>query len=129
MRLLGLHDPDIEYSDSQRATVVILKNVLYSHKTVRVNYTTYDGRLAQDCLSARKQSDVMVLSREDSLNRSPYWYARIIRIFRIKVLHTGSLASSNKAQTLDVIWVRWFGADPGSRSGFKVTMTVCISFK
>ena len=35
------------------------------HKVIRINHTTYDGRLNQDSLNPRTHADFMVLAHED----------------------------------------------------------------
>lgn len=61
---------------------------------LRVNYTTYDMRRAQDSLNPRVpgHADIMVLSPENEDENNdphPYWYARIIGIFHAHVRHIG----------------------------------------
>jgi hypothetical protein len=118
-----------EFSDDDRNTVRIIDNRLYSVKVLRVNHTTYDIRRGQDSLNPRTQHcDIMVHSCEDDPETHPYWYARIIGIFHVRVLHTGPAATNRSVQNMQFLWVRWFGVEPGHRSGFKVGRLPRIGF-
>lgn len=104
---------------------MILNNRLYRHKVLRINYTTYDARRAQDSVNPRTHADVMVLSHEDheynSENAHPYWYARIIGIFHAMVVHKGihSTGSLREPKKMEFLFVRWFGYDMDDTGGWK----------
>ena len=86
-------------------------------KVLRINYTTYDLRRAQDSLNPRTHANVMVLAHEDDAEIShPYWYARIIGIFHAFVNHH----SSPEPVHMDFLWVRWYGRDVGHRAGWNI---------
>jgi hypothetical protein len=70
----------------------------------------------------------MVRSCEDDPESHPHWYARIIGIFHVRVLHTGPAATNRSVQNMQFLWVRWFGIEPGHRSGFKVGRLPRIRF-
>jgi len=95
---------------------------------MRVNYTTYDMRRDQDTINPRTHSDVMVLSPETGPNAHRYWYARVLGIFHAQVLHTGPDARNHSVQHMEFLWVRWFGMEPGYRSGFKAAKLPKIGF-
>ena len=61
--------------------------MIYQHRVLRVNYTTYDMRRDQDSLNPQSHPDIMLLSHEDKNddNWHPYWYARVIGIFHANV--------------------------------------------
>jgi len=68
------HDADeIAFTEAQRASVTFIKNKIYQHKVLRVNYMTYDMRREQDSLNPRTHANVMVLSQEDDPIAHPYW--------------------------------------------------------
>ncbi|THG96656.1 hypothetical protein EW026_g5211 [Hermanssonia centrifuga] len=102
-----------EYTDAERRALIFVDNRIYQHKVIRINYTTYDLRRAQDSLNPRTHADVMVASQEDqgARNSHPYWYARIVGIFHAYVQHVGSSSKSEEPRRLDFLWVRWFGRD------------------
>lgn len=109
-----------EFTDSERQTVTFVDNRIYRHKVVRINYTTYDIRRAQDSLNPRTHADVMVLSHEDEdEDPHPYWYARIIGVFHAQVSHIGPRSQSTDEQRMDFLWVRWFGRDLNYKAGWK----------
>jgi hypothetical protein len=129
-RLLG-HPFDGDehiYSDDESAMVKIINNRIYSHKVLRVNYTTYDLRRAQDSINPHTRPDIMLLSHEDEdadneTDSHPYWYARVIGIYHAEVCHVGLNAQSSGVQELEFLWVRWFGRDLDCDSGWN---TCCL---
>jgi len=101
-------------------SLVIIGNHLYRHKVLRVNYTTYDGRLRQDSLNPRNHADFMTLSHEtDVANPHPYWYGRIIGIFHVRVRYFQPGRYAPEIQHIPFLYVRWFGCDTSFPSGFK----------
>jgi hypothetical protein len=120
-------DEDV-YSDDDRNSVHILNNRIYSAKTLRVNFTTYDVRRGQDVLNPRVQSDIMVLSRDSTPGAHPYWYARILGIFHAQVLHTGPAATNRSVQHMEFLWVRWYGEVPGHQWGFRSARLFKVGF-
>ena len=118
-KVLGLeHDADeVNFTESQRASITFVKNRIYQHKVLRVNYTTYDMRREQDSLNPRTHANVMVLSQEDDTTAHPYWYARIIGIYHTFVLHE----SSPEPILIEFLLIRWLGLDLDrtSRFGFE----------
>jgi hypothetical protein len=72
----------------ERNQLTFANSRLYKHKTLRVNYTTYDLRRTQDSLNPRIHADFMTLAHEDGDNehrKYPYWYGRIMGIFHATV--------------------------------------------
>ncbi|THU90002.1 hypothetical protein K435DRAFT_676706, partial [Dendrothele bispora CBS 962.96] len=57
---------------------------IYSHKVLRINYTTYDMRRSQDCINPRTHADVMVHSSDPEF---PYWYARVLCTYHAEVMY------------------------------------------
>jgi hypothetical protein len=63
----------------------------------------------------------MLLSHEEASNETdahPYWYARIVGIFHVDVVHLGPKSASPDKCRLDFLWVRWFGRDVSFRAGW-----------
>jgi hypothetical protein len=133
-RLLGKeYDGDEqEYTDTERNDVIIQDNRLYIHRTLRVNYTSYDLRRQQDIINPASKPDVMVLSCEDGEDVHPFWYARVVKIFHLFVHHHGSAPQTEhtpiESQRMDVLWVRWFGLDTDARGGWTKKRLHGISF-
>ena len=106
------------FTDAERRQVLFDNDRLYRHNTVRINYTTYDLRRAQDSINTHSHADIMLLSHEDDGGATPphpYWYARVIGIYHVFVTHP---TLSPEPRRLDFLWVRWFGRDTGSPSGW-----------
>ncbi|KAJ3804874.1 hypothetical protein F5876DRAFT_82487 [Lentinula aff. lateritia] len=109
------------FTDDDRKHIRIKDRKLVELQTLRVNYTTYDIRRDQDTINPRNHADVMMLSPEDEPGAHPYWYARVLRIFRVQVISSHPLASTvlSGPQEMEILWVRWLGVEPGYHSGFQ----------
>ncbi len=108
-----------EFTDEERANVSIVNNHMYHHRVVRINYTTYDNRQAQDTINPQTWPDIMMLSSEDGEDGHPYWYAHVLEIFHASVLHVGSHSKSLQPQRMEFILVQWFGCDTSKPGGWK----------
>jgi hypothetical protein len=133
-RLLGKeYDGDEqEYTHAERNDVQIQDNKLYYHKTLRLNYTSYDLRRQKDVINPDSHPDIMVLSCEDGEGVHPFWYARVIKIFHLLVRHRRlgppTEEASTEPQRMDVLWVRWFGIDADARGGWSKKRLHGVSF-
>lgn len=136
-RILGdfQDDDDLNYSPKERASIVFSDGFLYSHKVLRINYTTYDLRREQDSLNPRTHADIMVLSQEDNdgtdPNWHPYWYGRIIGAFHVKVYFSGLESRKDIVvglRQVNFLHVRWYGRDPSHRPGWKTKHLPRIGF-
>ncbi|KAJ3746938.1 hypothetical protein EV360DRAFT_57242, partial [Lentinula raphanica] len=60
----------------------------------------------------------------------PYWYARVLRIFRVWVVSNHPTASTAHSgpQEMIVLWVRWLGIDPEHHSGHQSARLPKIGF-
>jgi hypothetical protein len=130
--LLGYkYDGDeLDFTPADRRNILITNNTIYRHKVLRINYTTYDLRRAQDSLNPRilGHGDVMVLSSENE-DPHPYWYARILGIYHANVRYIGSNHTvSREPQRMEFLFVRWFGRDPTPRSGWKAKRLIRLGF-
>lgn len=105
-------------------------NRFYKHKTLNVNYTSYDLRRDQDIINPSTHSDIMVLAHEDDdePDKHPYWYARIVGIFHADVRYIGDGSRSMEYERLDFVWVRWFGRDLTAPGGFAAKRLHRIGF-
>lgn len=129
-RLVGrsFDGDEAEYSEDQRNTVRIVQQTIFPVQTLRINFTTYDCRRDTDTINPRSHPNVMVLSPETAPNAHPFWYARVLGIFHVEVVHTGSESRNGSAQHMEFLWVRWYGTEPGYRSGFKAARLPKIGF-
>ena len=110
---------DHKYSATERTTVWILDNCIYSSKVLHVNYTSYDVRRDQDSMNPWTNSNVMVMSPESGEDVHPFWYAQVLGVFHTRVLHTDPTATNKSVQNIEFLWVCWLGLVPGCRFGFK----------
>lgn len=123
-RLLGNpYDGDETiFTPEQLSEVVIQQDKLYTHKILRINYTTYDVRRSQDSLNPRTHADFIVNSREDNDEATPshpYWYGRIVGVFHADVCHLAANSEFREPQHMEFLWVRWYGRDLNYAAGWK----------
>ncbi|KAJ7156268.1 hypothetical protein C8R46DRAFT_1004688 [Mycena filopes] len=122
-RLLGIpyEGDEDQFSIQDLADVNIIRERLYTHKIMRVNYTTYDLRRDQDTLNTRSHPDFMTLAHEneDESTPHPYWYGRVVGIFHAEVRHVGERSKDTmKLHRMEFLWVRWFGRDMEHAAGW-----------
>jgi len=87
--------------------VVFQRDRIYQHHILRVNYTTYDVRRAQDTINPRTDHrDVMLLSPLESSH--PFLYARVLGIFHANIIYTGQGVKDYLPRRMEFLWVRWF---------------------
>lgn len=119
---LAFNGEEHDFTAQQRSHVEIVKDRVYRHKILRVNYTTYDMRRDQDSINPSNHADIMVLNPgEDSIPRKkqhPYWYARVCGVFHANARYTGPGTIAKDTRRVEFLWVRWFGVDPDFRAGF-----------
>ena len=133
-RLLSRHgqldDDTPDFTDRDRFAVFIVNDQLYEHQTLQVNYTTYDARRDQDTINPRTHADVMFLSRDNpsAVNAHPYLYAQVLKIFHLRILHTGPSSRDTGVQEFDVLWVRWFQRDVSYGAGWDCKRLHRLSF-
>jgi len=96
------------------------KECLYEHNVLRINYTTYDVRRAQDVINPNTDhKDIMFLSLEDTGDSHQYVYARVLGVYHANVIYTGSDSMSCLERRMEFLWVRWFAHtidEPAQRS-------------
>ena len=99
-------DPD---SNSERqlalSHVVIQNNRIYCHRTIRINFTTYDLRRETDVIKPKSDHcDILMLSPEGS-DKHPFYYACVIGIFHADVIYTGIGSKDYQARRMEFLWV------------------------
>jgi hypothetical protein len=70
----------------------------------------------------------MVMSCETGPNSHPFWYACVLGVFHVHVLHTGPAAMNQSVQCIVFLWVHCYGTEPGYRYSFKVAWLPKIGF-
>lgn len=115
-------DDHNEFNDADRSSLRITDDRIFSVSRFQVNYTTYDVRRDQDSLNPSKQCNVMVNSAETTEGAHPYWYAQVLGVFHTSAsVHPsrGSMLQRVSSTPIQFLWVRWYGIEPGTRSGFR----------
>lgn len=95
--------------------VIFKNNRIYRHYVLRVNYTSYDVRRAEDIFNPNTEHcDIMMLhneeSEEDSYHR--FCYARIMGIYHTNVQYIGPGMQDYLPRRLDFLHIRWFERVP-----------------
>jgi hypothetical protein len=70
----------------------------------------------------------MVKSPEVGDKTHPYWYAQVLGIYHAVVSTTHPAAPNHSAKSMQFLWVRWLGIEPGYRSGSRVARLPKIGF-
>ena len=60
------------------ACFMVFNNIIYVHKALCINFTTYDNWCNQDTINPHMHSDIMMLSSDSN---HPYCYAHILGIY------------------------------------------------
>ncbi|KAF7301977.1 hypothetical protein MIND_00763800 [Mycena indigotica] len=116
-RLLNLEDNDIDtqFNDEELISVVIQGDLIYTHATMRVNYTTYDVQRDQDVLNPRTRK-FLIVHAQDPEDHHRYWYGELLGIFHCYAV----LADQpRKAERMEFLWVRWLQRDISYPCGFR----------
>lgn len=89
---------------------------MYRHNIMRINYTTYDVRRAQDTINPNTdRRDILLLSQEyfqEGSSGRPYHqyrYARVLGIYHVNVIF------AKRSYRMEFLWVRWFELVNSSR--------------
>jgi hypothetical protein len=101
-----LPDPDVDVD----VNLIFFKNdLVYKHNVLRINYTTYDVRRAQDSINPHTEHrDIMLLANG---SQHQYRYARVLGIYHTNVIYTGRGRGGkvdHHSQRMEFLWVRWF---------------------
>ncbi|KAF8074943.1 hypothetical protein FPV67DRAFT_1408331 [Lyophyllum atratum] len=109
---------DLEHSTTECGTaedwecVALQSDRIYSHATMRVNFTGYDIRRGEDVIHARSQkSDIMVLNPDFDLEHSgahPFWYAKVLGIYHANIIYIGGGNGDYWPRRIEFLWVRWY---------------------
>jgi hypothetical protein len=101
--------------DGMNSDAIFFKNDrMYRHNLIRFNYTTYDVRRSQDVVNPKTSHHIIMLlankdnSSTDTNSDHPFLYARVLGIYHVNVIYTGSDMCDYTPRRLDFLWVRWF---------------------
>ena len=108
-----------QYPDRDRNSIAFVHNCIYDHRTLRINYTTYDLRRCQDVVNVGRpdHANIMVLGHEDGDDGHephPFWYTRVIGTLHADVKYCGG-----EPEKMDFLWVHWYGHDMTHQSGWR----------
>ncbi|KAJ3741036.1 hypothetical protein DFH05DRAFT_1528856 [Lentinula detonsa] len=131
-RLMGIEfdgDTHETFTDTDRNHIRVKNGQFISLQTLRINYTTYDVRRDQDSINPRTHADIMMHSPETKPGAHPYWYARVLGIFRASVISTHPKALTlSGPRDMEFLWVRWLGIDNSYRSGHQYARLPKVGF-
>jgi hypothetical protein len=121
-----------DFTNLDRDTVILDKNRLYEHRTIRFRSTTYDARRMEETANPRTHADIIVLAHEDGSESTPafpYWHARIVGIYHVMVRQkTQGGMGLTDPQRMDVLLVRWLGLDSVGQSGWRAQRMHSVGF-
>lgn len=107
-------DPDgVSHPEPDAASILFKNDRMYRHNLARFNYTTYDVRRAQDVINPNTPHCNIMLLAGDSEGRydetqHPFLYARVLGIYHVNVVYTGTGSLDYAARRIEFLWVRWF---------------------
>lgn len=113
--------------------ISIENDKIYSHQTLRINFTTYDVRRDQDVVNpSGDKRFVMVKSQADdaehqSTEDAPFtlfWFAEVLGIYHANVF----VRSTGEKQRFDFLWVRWLGNEPDDNPGGRSRRLMKLGF-
>ncbi|TRM61255.1 hypothetical protein BD626DRAFT_558654 [Schizophyllum amplum] len=111
-----------EFSTLEHAKLHIQNDRVYWHQSMRINYTTYNMRRAQDVINPDFRSDIFVYATDDDAH--PFWYARVIGILHVNVYDPVRRTS----ERMEVLWARWYAFDSDNSSGWKAKRLHRVGF-
>jgi hypothetical protein len=99
--------------DSTHNFVFFKHESLYQHKTIRVNYTTYDMQRGTDIVKPEgPRCNIMLLANHtggsNSSNLHHFIYARVLGVYHADVIYTGPGMQNFETRTFQILWVRWY---------------------
>ena len=118
-------DDGVQYPIEDLGSIHIVNDRIYDHKTIRLNYSTYDMRRDYDIVGVSKHSNVMTVSQgfdptsHSSEDGHPFAYARVLGIYHADIVHTVPGAPNSTAHTMEFLFVRWYQRDDQYKSGFQ----------
>jgi hypothetical protein len=121
--------PGVEEVDI--SNIVLDWDRMFSHLTMRVNYTTYDLRRDSQLVTIKRSPDIMLTNLDDEESGSgdphSFQYARVVGIYHamVSVITNSRLGPK---QRVEFLHVRYFEKDRSWASGWKKRRLDRISF-
>jgi hypothetical protein len=122
-------DDELVFAAEEHRAVNFKYDRFYQHGTLRINYTTYDVRRESDLINPNsRHPDIMMRAGHDETNPDahPFWYARVLGIYHADVRDLSSPGFAH--QRIEFLHVRWFGEEPGWRSGWEAKRLDRVGF-
>jgi hypothetical protein len=116
---LCVEPPDI-------AQLMMLNNIIYAHKALQINFTTYNNRQDQDTINPCTHSDIMMLAKDDG---HPYCYACVIGIYHAMVQLNSSQSRNCELHWIEFLWVCWYNINEKARAGFTAKCQFRVKFR
>ncbi|EGO18986.1 hypothetical protein SERLADRAFT_443529 [Serpula lacrymans var. lacrymans S7.9] len=89
--------------------IIFHNNRIYHHNIIRLNYTTYDIRRAQDVVNINtSHNSIMMLSDRTIDSGHLFLYARVLGIYHANVIYAGPGSYDYQAHRMEFLWVRWY---------------------
>lgn len=102
---------DSPLSSEETNNLLFKDNTIFSHRILRLNYTTYDVRRAEDVIHARTpHCNVMglVQRKDDDDITHPFWYARVVGIYHANMMYIGAGSRDYRYRRMEFLLVRWY---------------------
>ncbi|KAG8733926.1 hypothetical protein FRC10_012061 [Ceratobasidium sp. 414] len=106
-RIQGIAD-GANFSESELVQLSFHQGQMYWHKTLHINYTSYDVLRQQDVLNAGTPNCFVMLPAETNgkPGAHPFVYAKVLGIYHTKIVH-----GSHLPKWMDFVHVRWLYYD------------------
>ena len=105
---------------------------IYQHSTMRINFTTYDVRRAQDVVNpSTSHCNVMLLNNDDDSEALPACsdkYARVLGIYHVNAVYVGHGMTDYQPRRMEFIWARWYRQVEPTRSGWRTRRLDRVQF-
>ncbi|KAE9394764.1 hypothetical protein BT96DRAFT_998272 [Gymnopus androsaceus JB14] len=123
-------DTHKSFTDEQCKSIVLFDNKMFATKTLRINFTMYDVHQDQDVINpCTDHCNVMVHSPDMSPCAHPFWYAGVLGIFHANVVWLDNEKGGvHNTYSMEFLWVRWLGEEPGYQWGIKEAKLPKVGF-
>ncbi|KAG9089394.1 hypothetical protein FRC06_001569 [Ceratobasidium sp. 370] len=120
-----------DFSALELAQLEFQKGRMYRHKTLRINYTSYDVLRQQDVLNASTPHCFTLLpteSQQDTSGDHPFVYAKVLGVYHAHIIYCNRPPSR-----MDFVHVRWMYYDYDQCGGWgfgrldRVTYLLCLT--
>jgi len=106
---------------------MVFNNIIYIHKALRINFTTYNNQRDQDMINSYMHSNIMMLSNRNSGHL--YCYARVLGIYHTSIQLNSSWSHNCELHQAEFLWVHWYNVNKKARAGFKAKCQFQLKFQ